>query len=136
MNAKKPGITRLPTREEKLSRIGTPEAEQFIKGGALPPTTDSAPSTPLSEESLETPNDEFPSAYPWLDASPKHLKLVPLRMPEDEAMMLKYLGETTYGDSANSIMLSAVRKEVAKRMRDRGFKVTQDRKGKINVSSS
>lgn len=134
MNAKKPGITRLPTREEKLNRIGTPEAEQFIKDGALTPSTEAAPSTPATGEAvLDTTNDELPAAYPWLDASPKHLKLVPLRMPEDEAMMLKYLGETTYGDSANSIMLAAVRKEIAKRMRDRGFKITLDKKGKISI---
>jgi hypothetical protein len=135
MNAKKPGITRLPTREEKLNRIDTPEAERFIKDGALTPPAEPVPRTPSSEAVFETPNDEFTAAYPWIDASPKHLKLVPLRMPEDEAMMLKYLGETTYGNSANSIMLSAVRKEIAKRMRDRGFKVTQDRKGKISVLS-
>lgn len=130
MVAKNPGITRLPTAAEKMSRLATPEAEQFIQGGAL-----STVASDAGESVLDAQADEIPAAYPWIGASAKHLKLVPLRMPEDEAMMLKYLGETTYGDSANSIMLTAVRKEISKRLRDRGFKVTQDRKGKLSMSS-
>lgn len=136
MVAKNPGITRLPTREEKLSRVESPEAEKFIQDGTMTPAI--VPNPVLvyaTESSPETQGEDTIAAYPWIGASPKHLKLVPLRMPEDEAMMLKYLGETTYGDSANSIMLTAVRKEIAKRLRDRGFRVTQDKKGKISMAS-
>lgn len=121
------GITKLPTTAEKMSRLESAEAKQFISTGSIEPeiTEES-----IGAEEMVGEGDAIPR-FPWIGASPKHLKLTPLRMPEDESMMLKFIGETTYGESANSIMLAAVRKEIVKRLRDRGFKVSQDRKGKI-----
>ena len=68
--------------------------------------------------------------------SNSYLKQKPFRMYENEAEMLNYLGETTYGETSQSIFLAAIRAEMARRFQERGFVVTADpATGKLSVTT-
>lgn len=82
-------------------------------------------------------NNERPSrGFPWDDpsVSKHHAKQFPLRLPEDEYAMLKFIGSTTFDESAQSYALRGVRAEIAKELRRRGFVVSLERRtGKLIV---
>lgn len=82
-------------------------------------------------------NNERPqNGFPWDDplVSKHHAKQFPLRLPEDEYAMLKFIGSTTFNESAQSYALRGVRAEIARELRRRGFVVTFERgTGKLVV---
>lgn len=119
-----------PPPADREARLDSPEAQSFIKG------EEAGPMTQVSATVQEAEQTTSVAGYPWEGRSTQHYKQKPFRMLEDEAEMLNYLGETTYGETSQSIFLAGIRAEISRRMRDRGFNVTQDRKtGKLTVAT-
>lgn len=89
---------------------------------------------------LDVPGDDghilrpvVPKNFPWRDnkVSSKHKQLMTVRVPEDEYLMARFLGETTYGESIQLIALRGLRQEIKRMMRERGVEVTEDATGKL-----
>lgn len=58
--------------------------------------------------------------YPWLSAQPDLRVQKPVRLPEDIAVMLKWLAGSTYGETEQAIAERAIRSEIARMMREKG----------------
>ncbi len=116
------------------------EGSDFV-ATAAPPVP--AASTPEPPARVEAPSEvayayhqtnDFPT--PWLGKSSEHTKQAPFRMFEDEKEMLNFLGDTTYGETNQSIFLSAIRTTMATLYRQRGYVVSQDpATGKLTVTA-
>lgn len=126
-------MSRPPSLSEREARLSTPLAENFIHTGAAVVTSSEDVADNKPEDVQVHPAQ---SAEPWEGKSTQHTKQKPFRMLEDEAEMLKFLGDTTYNQTAQSIFEEAIRIEMVKRFRERGYTVSQDPKtGKLRVTS-
>jgi hypothetical protein len=56
---------------------------------------------------------------PWDGLDPRIIKAFQLRLPAPLHAKLKYLGETTAGESSHSIVLEAIEEAVARRLAER-----------------
>lgn len=105
---------------EEWTKEPAKKAEQAAREGegrAEPaPTNKPAAAAPKSGQSGK------PDTDPWGEANPDIIKIFNLRLPEDLHVRLKWLGDTSYGESMHSIATEAVAKEVAKRLKERGLK--------------
>lgn len=60
-------------------------------------------------------------AFPWLvPGATDSTRLVNFKLPTALYLRLKYLGETTYGESMTSIVTGVIEKEVDRRLAERG----------------
>lgn len=66
-------------------------------------------------------NSPAENDLPWAHANDKVEKKVLLRLPESLHAKLKYLGDTTYGESMNSIIIKALKIEAERRLTERGL---------------
>lgn len=116
-------------------------ASEFVDKAAIPPALEqvSAAEVPAVEAapafhaSFQQP-DAFPT--PWVGKSPDHTKQAPFRMFEDEKEMLNFLGDTTYGETNQSIFLASIRATMATMFRQRGYVASQDPStGKLTVTA-
>lgn len=77
------------------------------------------PSRPPARGRRPVPGD---AAAPWavVGADAGSTKTTTMRLPLELYEKLKFLGETTYGESMNAIVIGAIQREVARRMKERG----------------
>ena len=135
-------MTLPPNLKDRDRTLKDPKVLAFIEGEQTTPATSSS-TAPIEPIPVHTPPPPVsippvapPSKLPWDGMSDSYLKQKPFRMYENEAEMLNYLGETTYGETSQSIFLTAIRAEIAKRFEERGFVVTADPKtGKLSIST-
>jgi hypothetical protein len=59
--------------------------------------------------------------YPWEHGNPKVPKVFNLRLNEIELAQLKFVGDSTYGESMHSIAKDSVMAEVRRRLKQRGI---------------
>lgn len=125
----------------------SPALDQLVSGESQTPAS-SAPSAPnTAPAAFAPPQPEASSAavssiyasplpgLPWeaSEVSGHHKQLISLRVPEDEYLMVKFLGETTYNDSQQSIALRGLRNEIKRMMNERGIQIHEDPKtGKLS----
>lgn len=147
--SKTPALTRRPRSSiamdqsdalERLNKVDTWTEEAETRGGRhasleapveAPVEVSTAPLDLVVNEVVHATIPEAPKPskarkkvepMPWDDANPRIEKKVLLRIPEPLHAKLKYLGETTYGDSMNKIILKALETEVEKRLAERDGK--------------
>jgi hypothetical protein len=60
-------------------------------------------------------------AYPWENIEDKGVVSFNFKLPNKLAAKLKFLGETTYGESMTSIVTQSVERRVAKMLKERGI---------------
>lgn len=82
------------------------------------------PTAPLPHPTAYTTPPAADAMRPWAIAeaheSQSSRKSTTFRLPLELHLQLKWLGETTYGESMTDIVITALEKEVALRLRDRG----------------
>lgn len=113
------------------STVTTPPS---VKAEALSSAT-TPPAVQSSEAAMSVAYASIPPVLPWevKGVSPHHKQLISLRAPEDEYLMAKFLGDTTYGDSLQSIALRGLRNEIKRMMRDRGIAIEENKEtGKLS----
>lgn len=135
-------MTLPPNLKDRDRALKDPKVLAFIEGEQAQPATPSSttpaepPSAPTVPPSIILPQVAPPTKLPWDGMSDSYLKQKPFRMYENEAEMLNYLGETTYGETSQSIFLAAIRAEMVRRFQERGFVVTTDpATGKLSVTT-
>lgn len=92
---------------------------QSLKGAAppLPPPIDAA-----------MPVEPFP----W-EGKGMSLKTLTYRIPERDYEMLKYIGETTYGQNQNKLILMGIRYVCEHYLKHRGLAVERNADGSLHV---
>ena len=126
------GLVRPPlATADKERMLSTEAADQFIKQGRVSP---SAPVTapPVDRRLSAGPSSSQP--FPWVGADRRYKQSVMLKVPEYEYLIVKWLAETTYDASQNSIYLEAMREYVIPRLRERGFTVDRAADGSLIVT--
>lgn len=85
------------------------------------------PASPLGVErrSSATDGDDAASDFPWNHPRTKPTTKL-LQIDPVDAAMLKWLAQTTYGDTETSIIKRAIRREMACMFRAKGFVVEED----------
>ncbi len=85
---------------------------------------------PESVKKSDATRSQGNEAFPWMEAgvSPDRKRPCSIRMPETEYHMLRWLGETTYGEGFQSLMLAGARDVIKRMMLERGFRVQEDEK--------
>lgn len=121
----------LMENREQIDKFVAGDTQALVApGGEVGSTT--APPRAVGESGL-APRIVDSGSLPWRDSkvSSKHKQLMTVRVPEDEYLMARFLGETTYGESIQLIALRGLRQEIKRMMRERGIEVTQDSTGKL-----
>lgn len=118
---------------DRAARLASPESLAFVATGSMEPAQDSNPTEPPVVTQAPVPEKSTNQASPWDGLSDRHPKQVPFRMPENEAEMLKFIAETTYGASVQSILLEQARNFMEGEFAARGYKVTRGSNGKLIV---
>ncbi len=134
-------LTPPPNLKTRQRALDDPSVQAFIEGEAPSPVKSSdsghpAAVQPTQAATISAPLAPPPAKLPWEGMSDSYLKQKPFRMLENEAEMLNFLGETTYGETSQSIFTIAIRNEMVKRFTERGFNVTQDpNTGKLTITA-
>jgi hypothetical protein len=116
-------LARLDAWTEAPARAQAESVNQPVPGGAGQGAMDEAEITTLPARSRGRPAKHVvavtdPSA-PWrvqMEVVPMHQ--CSIRLPREVYQKLKYLGETTYGESMNDIAMAAIEREVNRRLKE------------------
>lgn len=83
--------------------------EQFVAGGAAAPTTETAKAKKpqMKRTSAKSTEEKAPAGYPWVGEDPRIIRPFQLRLPADLHATLKFMGDTTAGQSMHSLILKA-----------------------------
>lgn len=93
-------------------------------GGTTQDTAKPKRAAPAARKRAEPqPPAEPKRVYPWEEADPRVPKVFNLRFDEVTWTQLKYLGDTTYGETMHSIAMTAVKDVIAAKLRALGVKI-------------
>lgn len=126
MSRSSPPLRRLPPKLPAEAKVRLDKLEEWseepARDAAAVLSTADEPANGEGEGRAVPPKIKGVAAYPWIeyDGVPV-LSSVLLRIPKSLHMKVKFLGETTYGDSMNKIMQRAIEREVKEMLRKRGI---------------
>lgn len=127
------GLVRPPlATAEKEKMLSSDAADQFVKQGRMSPSPTGSTSASVPTSTSWTASSK--QSVPWLGADRRYKQSVMLKVPEYEYLIVKWLAETTYDASQNSIYLEAMREYVIPRLRERGFTVDRAADGSLIVT--
>lgn len=116
--------TEEPAKDVAKALSDPPAAEKPATEGEPSPTPATTPVAAPAPRKTPGKGGKSGSngAKPWLmgeELAPGAAKAFQVRLPAELFLQLKWLGETTYGSSMNSICIEAIRHEVHKLVRER-----------------
>lgn len=91
-------------------------AQALAEGGAAPPPQEPAAAAPKSKPAKGR------APMPWDNLNdPGVTQQINCRLPQSLLAKLKFLGETTYGESQTSIIKKSLEETIAKMLKERGL---------------
>ncbi|MGF6641811.1 hypothetical protein [Paraburkholderia sp. MM6662-R1] len=110
-----------PAADTPKAPPAAPAARKKAQRATKAPPKPAAKQKPAAEAATKPPAQPPRQAYPWEGATPRIKQTFNLRMPEDDYLKLKWLGDTQYGETMHSIALAAVCEAVNARLKALGI---------------